>query len=463
MLRHLRLLTAGESHGPEMSGILEGMPAGLRVSTAGVNRDLARRQHGYGSGRRMLIERDRVEWTAGLRFGRTLGSPLAFTIRNLDWGSWQERMSVEAIPADRRPKPITLARPGHADLAGAIKYDAGDIREVLERASARSTAPRVAAGSVCRQLLAVTGVRIWSFVDQLGSVRAFDGDEDPLAAIDPGWPARDLAEPTPLRCPDPAAEARMRDEVDRAIEDGDSIGGSFMVVAEGLPIGLGSNAEWDTRVDAALAAAVMGIQAVKGVEIGLGFGVVSRRGSAVHDEVDPAQAAWARRTNRAGGVEGGMTNGAPVVVRAAVKPVATLRRPLDSVDLRTGLAGRAHIERSDVAILPRAAIVGEAMVALVLADALLASLGGDTIGDVRAAVRRRRARSVGPRGTGAPATTAVDALPANAATEATRRGGAHETTSQVGTPGRQAADADAAEQSHSASDAREPVVAGTDA
>jgi chorismate synthase len=421
-MRRLRLLTAGESHGPGMSGVLEGLPAGLRVSTREVDRDLERRQHGYGSGRRMLIERDRVTWTAGLRYGRTLGSPLGFGIANRDWASWQERMSVEAIPRARRPRPITLARPGHADLAGAVKYDTGDIRDVLERASARSTAPRVAAGAVCRQLLAATGVTVWSFVDQLGPVRAFPGAEDPLDAVPDGWWRHDRADPSPLRCPDPDAEERMVAEVDAVIEAGDSIGGSFVVVAQGMPIGVGSNAEWDTRLDSALAAAVMGIQAVKGVGIGLGFGVVGRRGSQVHDEVDPDLPGWARRSNRAGGIEGGMSNGAPVVVRAAVKPVATLRRPLDSVDLATGLPGRAHIERSDVAILPRAAVVGEAMVALVLADALLATFGGDTMGDLLAAVRRRRARSVGPR-RGRSASSARDAgvaaLPQDAATEAT--------------------------------------------
>jgi chorismate synthase len=234
-------------------------------------------------------------------------------------------------------------------------------------------------------------------VDQLGPVRAFGGAEDAAALVPPDWPARDRRDPSPLRCPDPRAEAAMMAEVDAAIEAGDSIGGSFVVVAEGLPVGVGSNAEWDTRLDAALAAAVMGIQAVKGVEIGLGFGVVSRRGSDVHDEVWPDRPGWQRRTNRAGGIEGGMSNGAAIVVRAAVKPVATLRRPLDAVDLETGDVQRAHIERSDVAILPRAAVVGEGMLALVLADALLTSLGGDTMGDVHAALRRRRRRSLGPR------------------------------------------------------------------
>jgi chorismate synthase len=420
-MNRLRLLTAGESHGPAMSGILDGLPAGLRVVTREVDRDLARRQHGYGSGRRMLIEKDTVAWTAGLRFGRTLGSPLAFTVANRDWVNWQERMSVEPIPDGRKPKAITLARPGHADLAGAIKYDTADIRDVLERASARSTAPRVAAGAVARQLLAACGVTLWSFCDQLGPVRAFPDTDEPLSRIPDGWWKQDRVSPTPLRCPDPDAERAMIAEVDAAIEAGDSVGGSFVVVAEGMPIGVGSNAEWDTRLDSALAAAVMGIQAVKGVEIGLGFGSVSRRGSQVHDVVDPDAPAWGRRTNRAGGLEGGMSNGAPVVVRAAVKPVATLRKPLDSVDLATGRHGRAHIERSDVAILPRAAVVGEAMVALALADLLLFTFGGDTIGDVQAAVRRRRSRSAGPRGArgSAAAATGVSALPDNAAAEAT--------------------------------------------
>ncbi|HKZ92548.1 MAG TPA: chorismate synthase [Candidatus Limnocylindrales bacterium] len=428
-LRRLRLLTAGESHGPSLSGILDGLPAGMRVSTAGVDGELRRRQHGYGSGRRMQIEQDRVEWTAGLRFGRTLGSPVAFSISNRDWASWQERMAVEPTPIERRPRAVTLARPGHADLAGAIKYDTGDIRDVLERASARSTAPRVAAGAVCRQLLATCGVSIWSFVDQLGPVRAFAGVDDPLAQVPPGWLEQDRRAPSPLRCPDPVAEAAMMAEVDAAIEAGDSVGGSFVVVAEGMPVGIGSNAEWDTRLDTAIAAVLMGIQAVKGVGIGLGFGVVSRRGSEVHDEVDPGAPGWARKTNRAGGTEGGMSNGAAIVARVAVKPVSTLRKPLDSVDLETGEVRRAHIERTDVAILPRAAVVGEAMLALALADALLADLGGDTIGDVQLALRRRRARAEGPRGRRGSRARAglagtLEALPDDAAAVAAPVGGA---------------------------------------
>jgi len=395
-VRRLRLLTAGESHGPAVSGVLEGLPYGLRVSTAGVNRDLRRRQHGYGSGRRMLIERDEVVWMGGLRFGRTLGSPLAFRIDNRDWANWQERMAVEREPARGRPKAVTLARPGHADLAGAIKYDTADMRDVLERASARSTAVRTVAGAVCRQLLAAVGVRTWSYVEQLGPVRAFPGADDTLACVPPDWPAADLAKPSPLRCPDPQAERLMIAEVDAAAEAGDSVGGAFVVVVEGAPIGLGSAAEWDTRLDAALAAAMMAIPAVKGVGIGAGFDVVARRGSEVHDEVDEGGSGWRRRSNRAGGIEGGMSNGMPIVLRVAVKPVSTLRRPLESVDIVTGERGRAHIERSDSAIMPRAAIVGEAMATLILTDALLTSFGGDSMTDLRAAVARRRRRERRP-------------------------------------------------------------------
>jgi chorismate synthase len=275
---------------------------------------------------------------------------------------------------------------------------------------------------VCRQLLAACHVRIWSFVDQLGPVRAFDGAEDPASLVAADWVERDRRAPSPLRCPDPDAEREMVHHVDAVIEAGDSIGGSFIVVAEGMPVGIGSNAEWDMRLDTAIGAALMGIQAVKGVEIGLGFGVVSRRGSEVHDEVDPGAPGWQRKTNRAGGTEGGMSNGAAIVARVAVKPVSTLRKPLDSVDLLSGEVRRAHIERSDVAILPRAAVVGEAMLALALADALLADLGGDTVADMRAAVVRRRRRSAGPRGAradGRASEGTLEALPETAAGEAT--------------------------------------------
>jgi len=395
-MRRLRLLTAGESHGPAVSGVLEGLPYGLRVSTEHVNRDLRRRQHGYGSGRRMLIEKDEVVWMGGLRFGRTLGSPLAFRIENRDFQNWQDRMTTDRVPARGRPKEVTLARPGHADLAGAIKYGTTDMRDVLERASARSTAVRVLAGAVCRQLLASVGVSIWSYVEQIGPVKAFPTADDSLACVPDGWPAADLANPSPLRCPDPDAEALMIAEIDAVADAGDSVGGAFVVVLEGVPIGLGSAAEWDTRLDGDFAAALMAIPAVKAVAVGDGFAVAYKHGSEVHDEVDTDAADWSRRTNRAGGIEGGMSNGMPIVLRAAVKPVSTLRRPLDSVDIVTGATGRAHIERSDVAIMPRAAIVGEAMAALVLADQLLMSFGGDSMGDLKTAVARRRRREARP-------------------------------------------------------------------
>ena len=396
-MRRLRLLTSGESHGPALSGVLEGLPAGMRVQTKLVDLDLRRRQHGYGSGKRMQIERDRVEWTAGIRYGRTMGSPIGFTVENRDWVNWTDRMSIEPIPSARRPKAISRARPGHIDLAGALKYETNDIRDVLERASARSTAARTVAGSLARQLLVLCGARIWSFVDQVGPHRAFPEADDPLECVPSGWFEADLREPSPLRCPDPAAEELMLAEIDAARDAGDTVGGTFTVVAEGLPIGLGSSAEWDTRLDGQLAGAVMAIPAVKGVEIGLGFGAVPRRGSAVHDVISPGAASWGRTSNNAGGIEGGVSNGQPIVVRAAVKPISTLRSPLPSVDMTSGEVGRAHIERSDVTILPRAGVVGEAMVGLVLADALLTSFGGDSVGDLLAAVRRRRRRTAGPR------------------------------------------------------------------
>ena len=415
-MRRLRLLTAGESHGPAMSGVLEGLPAGLRVSTAMVDRDLARRQHGYGSGRRMLIEQDRVVWMGGLRFGRTLGSPLAFRIDNRDWDNWRDKMAVERLPARGRPRAITLARPGHADLAGAIKYDTHDVRDVLERASARSTAPRVLAGAVCRQLLAVVGVRIWSYVEQLGPVRAFPDAEDPLAHVPTDWPAHDLADPSPLRCPDPDAEAAMIARIDEARSAGDTVGGVFEVVVHGAPIGLGSYVHWDRRLDAALAAAVMSINIVKGVELGLGFEQTRRFGSQVHDVIEGRgdDGHWIHRTNNAGGLTGGITNGEPIVVRGAVKPISTLARPLASADLLTGQpVEKAHYERSDISVVPAAGVVGEAMVMLTLASFVVDKFGGDSLEEIRASLERDRER-IGRNRSGAarePADVAAEAGP----------------------------------------------------
>ena len=395
-MRRLRLLTAGESHGPAVSGVLEGLPHGLTVSTPQVNLQLKRRQHGYGSGRRMQIERDEVVWTGGLRFGRTLGSPLGFRIENRTGRrgrtAWRSKDCRRAVAHDRSlsPDPATPTWQGPSSTARRTS------------ATSSSVPPRGPRQFECWLALSVAsscstiGVGIWSYVEQVGPVRAFSDAEDLLACVPADWPAADLANPSPLRCPDPDAEQRMMAEIDAAAEAGDSVGGAFVVVAEGLPVGLGSASEWDTRLDGALAAALMAIPAVKAVAVGDGLDVAARRGSQVHDEVENPGAGWTRRTNRAGGIEGGMSNGMPIVLRALMKPVPTLRKPLESVDIVSGKPDRAHIERSDIAIMPRAAIVGEGMVALVLADALLTSFGGDSMGDLRAAVARRRRRELRP-------------------------------------------------------------------
>ena len=387
-MRRLRLLTAGESHGPAVSGVLEGLPYGLRVSTDQVNRDLRRRQHGYGSGRRMLIEKDEVVWMGGLRFGRTLGSPLAFRIENRDFENWQDRMTTDRVPSRGRPKAVTLARPGHADLAGAIKYGFDDVRNVLERASARETAARVAAGAVARAFLAELGIGVVSFTAEVGGV-----------ALDPANATRSVEETegSALRCPDPGAEALMIARIDEARSRGDSVGGVFEVVATGVPIGLGSYVQWDRRLDAALAAAVMSINIVKGVEFGLGFEQTRRLGSEVHDVIagrgDGGR--WIHRSNNAGGLTGGVSNGEPIVVRGAVKPISTLARPLPSADLRTGdPVQTAHYERSDICVVPAAGVIGEAMVLLTLTAAVLEKFGGDSLVEVRDNLARYRTRTL---------------------------------------------------------------------
>lgn len=389
----LRYLTAGESHGPALTGIIEGLPAGLAIDGEYIDRHLARRQWGHGRGRRMKIEHDQVEILSGLRFGRTLGSPLALRIDNRDWANWDHVMTVESKA--REPKRVTVPRPGHADYAGAIKYGhTDDMRNVLERASARDTAMRVALGSVARRLLEEFGISIGSVVESIGAVevgRRFsdEGQEVPdLAAIDA----------SPVRCDDEAAAAAMIEAIDQAKEDGDTLGGVFAVWAQGVPIGLGSYVQWDRRLDGQLAQAVMSVPAVKGVEIGPAFDAARKRGSQVHDEFVVGETgeggrALGRRSNRAGGLEGGITNGETLVVRAALKPISTLMRPLRSVDLETGAEQAAHIERSDVCVVPAAAVVGESAVALVLAAALLEKFGGDTLDDVREAVERFRARA----------------------------------------------------------------------
>ena len=403
----LRFLTAGESHGPAIAATVEGMPAGLPLTADEIATDLARRQRGYGRGARSTsIEQDRAEILAGVRHGLTLGSPILLLIRNRDWVNWTRAMQVEPLSeedaaelaamaeaGDKKATPITRLRAGHADLAGAAKYGFADVRNVLERASARETAARVAAGAVARALLAQFGIDVWSFTAEVGGVAY-----DPAGAT----LSRAAAEASPLRCPDPAAEARMVARIDEARAAGDTMGGVFEVVATNVPIGLGSYAQWDRRLDAALAGAVMSIPIVKGVEFGLGFEQTKRPGSAVMDVIEgrDASGAWARRTNNAGGLEGGVSNGQPIVLRGAVKPISTLPRPLPSADLITGRpVEKGHYERSDICVVPATGIVAEAMVCLTVADALLEKFGGDSLAEIldnAARYRERLAR--GPAG-----------------------------------------------------------------
>ncbi len=385
----LRFLTAGESHGPALTVIVDGLPAGLVVDVAAVDRELARRQGGYGRGQRMKIERDRVEVLSGLRFGRTLGSPVAFVIHNRDWPNWQRTMPVGPEPVEgatgAQRAPVTRPRPGHADLAGAAKYGADDLRDVLERASARETAARVAAGALARQLLAQVGVEIASHVTRIAAVAL---PADRVVTFDE---VRALPADSPLRCVDPGVEARMVAAIDTAREAGDTLGGSFEVLAAGVPPGLGSYVQWDRRLDGRLAQALMSIPAIKAVGLGLGPTVAEVPGSLAHDEILPATGPGAplgvhRPTNRAGGLEGGVTNGEVLRVTGYMKPIATLMTPLRSVDLRTGAEAPAAIERSDVCAVPAAAVIAEAMVALVVADALLERFGGDAISAITARV-----------------------------------------------------------------------------
>lgn len=385
----LRFITGGESHGPALSAIVEGLPAGLRVDFEEINRQLGRRQGGYGRGARQQIEKDRVEIVSGVRFGRTLGSPVTLLVRNRDFENWRDRMSVEAVEGE--PAPVVEARPGHADFAGMLKYATEDLRNILERSSARNTVSLVAVGALCRGLLAECSIRILSHVTCLGGIWAELPAPPDYGAIE------QAAETSPVRVADSAAEQRILAAIDEAAARGDTLGGIFEVVALGCPPGLGSHVSWDRRLDGRLAGAIMGIQAIKGVEIGMGFGVALRPGSQVHDEIFPNDdRGFIRGSNNAGGLEGGMTNGEPIVVRAAMKPLSTLRKPLRSVNMKTGEAVQAHFERSDVCAVPAAAVIGEAMVAIVLADAVLEKFGGDSMEELlrnlngyREAIRRR--------------------------------------------------------------------------
>lgn len=374
----LRYLTAGESHGQMLVGVVEGLPAGLEVRAKEINLELVRRQRGYGRGARMAIEQDTAEIVSGVRKGRTLGSPLGLFIRNRDWENWKDEMAVEPGAAKR---VVTKPRPGHADLAGAVKYAHEDVRNVLERASARETAMRMAIGAVARILLAQFGIRVVSHVVEIGEARAQPAR---LAGLS-HEALHERAEKSEVRCADEEAERAMIEEITEAKKKGDTLGGVFEVAAVGLPIGLGSYAQWDRRLDARLAFAVMSIQAIKGVEIGLGFEMARRSGSHVHDEIfyDTSARRFYRKTNNAGGLEGGVSNGEPLVVRAAMKPLSTLRRPLQSVDLATKEPIQATVERSDVCSVPAASVIGEAVVAWEVAAAFLEKFGGDSLSEIR--------------------------------------------------------------------------------
>ena len=374
----MRFLTAGESHGPGVIAVIDGVPAGLTVSPAEIDADLRRRQLGYGRGGRQKIERDEVRITGGIRQGRTTGAPIALQILNRDAVNWERVMSVE--PVAEPPDPVTRLRPGHADLAGALKFGHEDVRDVIERASARETAARVAAGAVAKALLRVVGTDVLSETRSIGDVSS-----------DPTFD-RDRIEASEVRSSDPKASAAMIAAIASAREAGDTLGGVVAVRASGVIPGLGSFAEWDRRLDGRLAQALMSIQSAKGVQFADAFTASRERGSAVHDPITVRDGAFVRTRNRAGGLEGGVTNGENIVLEVAFKPISTLMKPLPSADLRTGAPSPAHVERSDVCVVPAAGVVAEAMLALVLADALCEKFGNDSVDDICAAVERYRQR-----------------------------------------------------------------------
>jgi chorismate synthase len=384
----LRYLTAGESHGAALVGIIEGVPSGLPIDLATLHAQAVRRKLGFGRGNRQNIETDEVRIVTGVRRGKTIGSPIALIIENRDHVRWSEIMRVDA-PEDDAPaaRAVHVPRPGHADRIGGIKYDRDDLRDVLERASARETAMRVALGTVARTLLGALGVTLASRVVRIGSAV----DESPWRDV-----AIEEIDASPVRALDADAAAAMVREIEDARANGDALGGVFEVVAQNVPVALGSYVQWDRRLEGEVARAFMSLNAIKGVEIGLGFGAAARRGSEAHDAYEPDPQTRTRyRTNRAGGIEGGMTTGQPIVVRVGMKPIATLMKPLDSVDLRTGEAVKAHIERADTCAVPAAAVIGESLLALVLAEAVLEKFGGDSLGEL---VERVRAWETTARG-----------------------------------------------------------------
>ncbi len=383
----LRYLTSGESHGRNLTAIFEGIPAGLCLSESDINEDLSRRQLGYGRGARMSIEKDRVEITSGVRHGRTTGAPIGLLIPNRDWENWKEVMSVDASFAGPK-RSVTEPRPGHADLSAGLKYNFRDLRDALERSSARETAARVSVGAVSKAFLREFGINIASWVTQIGGAKWSDhGNIAPLKLFK-------TAEGSDVRCPDKKASSDMRRAIDEARENGDSIGGVFEVLAFGVPPGLGSHIQWDKKLDGRLARALMSIQAIKGVEAGIGFKAAELPGSKVHDEIFyrrgkkpglsplwPLDRRFFRRTNNAGGIEGGMSNGEAILLRAVMKPIPTLYRPLMSVDINTKKSFKASVERSDVCAVPAASVVGEAAIAFELADAFMEKFGGDSIAE----------------------------------------------------------------------------------
>jgi len=370
-----RFSTAGESHGKGLVAIVEGMVADLPLEVEYINKELKRRQQGYGRGPRMKIEDDEAEIISGVRYGLTTGSPIALFITNRDWQNWQEQLGV--APVEKEAEPVTCPRPGHADLAGVTKYGLKDIRPIIERASARETAARVAAGAIGRRFLEELGIAIHSHTVSIGQHHCEQGE---ASSID--W---QQVEASPVRCADTELEKAMMAAIDEAKADGDTLGGIFEVTASGVPVGLGSHVSWARRLDGRIAQAIMSINAVKGVEIGAGFALGGLKGSQAHDVIEPSPRSeakwlpWRHATNRAGGIEGGISNGEDIIVRAAVKPIATLASPLPSVDLRSGEVAKAHYERSDICVVPAAGVIAEAMLAIILADACLEKFGGDNL------------------------------------------------------------------------------------
>ena len=379
-MSNIRFLTAGESHGKGLAGIIEGIPAGLKILVEDINKELARRQLGYGRGGRMKIEKDRAELLSGVRDGVSMGGPISLLIENKDWENWKDKMASEEMPS--APEIVSIPRPGHADLAGHYKYGHADLRNVIERSSARETAMRVGLGSVAKLLLKECGITVGSHVLSINQAFLSPRDKE-LSAIE----IKELADGSRVRCIDEESSERMINEIKKAVDNKDTVGGVFEVIADGVMPGLGSYAHWDRKLDGKLAQSVMSIPAIKGVEVGPAFDNAALFGSQVHDAILPGKPTYIRTSNRAGGLEGGVTNGQPVVVRAAMKPISTLRQPLKSVDLATGKAVDSRYERSDVCAVPAAAVIGESMVALTLTDALLEKFGGDSMKELLSRVK----------------------------------------------------------------------------